>query len=333
MKKINREKLIITLNKLKAGLSSKEILEQSDSFIFYKGNAYSYNDEIWVNSPCDIEEDFAVKSTELLSILAKLQGEEIYVGLKNDQLLIKDGKARLGIVTDKEITLPLEEFEKKKKWYEVPDDLIEGVKLCLPACSRDMSKPALGCIHIKNNYVEACDIYNLARFKMKEEFKKELLIPSDIISELIKNDSYTKYATSEGWVHFKESNKLIFSCRTLKAKYPDLDKLLEQQKEFIGTVKFSKELTGILEKAAIFSDAEDSLVDVSLKGKKAVIRGEGKQGWFEEKTVVQHGVEKEIEMVVNPKSLIQVLRMNREVKVYEGSILAENEQLIYILII
>jgi len=332
MQKINREELLKALSKLGSGLSEKQVLEQSDSFTFSDGRVYTYNDEVWVSIPCQVEGEFSVKSKELLSILGKLKGEQSKVEARDTELYIRDGKAQSGVVLNKEIAIPVKELKKDKKWQDLPDGFADGVVLCSHSCSKDMSKPVLTCIHIKGDYIEACDIYTLTRYTMSGKMR-EIIIPSDIVKELERND-FQEYSITKGWVHFKDEDNLIFSSRTFKAKYPDLTELLEMDEGF--DVELPKELVDLLSKASVFSKSkyeEDNLVDITMSSKRIVVRGEGKSGWFEEKSVIKTKIKEELEFTVNPNSLSQVLKLNRTVNIQDNKIVFESDNVICALVI
>ena len=73
--KIKRAELLSTLTALRPGLASKEIIEQSTSFIFSDGRVVTYNDEVAVQHPVDLDIIGAVQGKELFALLNKLKSQ------------------------------------------------------------------------------------------------------------------------------------------------------------------------------------------------------------------------------------------------------------------
>ena len=75
--KIKKEELLKALAAVKPGLSSKDVIEQSTSFAFMGGHVVTYNDEIAVRYPVDLEIEGAIRANELYSFLSKIKDKEI----------------------------------------------------------------------------------------------------------------------------------------------------------------------------------------------------------------------------------------------------------------
>ena len=75
----NRKDLLKVLQLVRPGLAAKEIIEQSTSFIFTKGQVIAYNDEISVSHPVvkGLDLDGAVQANELFALLNKLTDDTI----------------------------------------------------------------------------------------------------------------------------------------------------------------------------------------------------------------------------------------------------------------
>ena len=54
MTTVNREAFLHQLESVQAGLSSKEMIEQSSCFAFIKGKVVTYNDEISCRQKCEV---------------------------------------------------------------------------------------------------------------------------------------------------------------------------------------------------------------------------------------------------------------------------------------
>ena len=85
--KINKTELQLALEKVKPGLASKEVIEQSTSFAFMGNRVVTYNDEISISHPVKgLEVMGAVKAQALYSFLSKVKRDEIDVEWEENQL-------------------------------------------------------------------------------------------------------------------------------------------------------------------------------------------------------------------------------------------------------
>lgn len=284
--KINKIELQKALEKVKPGLANKEIIEQSTSFAFIGDRVYTYNDEISISHPVkELNITGAIKAQTLYAFIAKLKKDEINIEKEENQIIIKAGKSKAGLILEQEIKLPIRaEIDKIKNWTELPDDFLEALQLCHQCCSDDMSRPVLTCIHIKDNSVEASDSYQIIRYKLKAVFSSEvLLIPASAVRELIKYP-IKKIAKKDNWVHFKTDDETIFSSRTIEDTFPDIAAHLKiKGKEF----SFPPTIHTILEKAQVFSkniiDVGDMpLVTIEINENQLKVSAKNEHGWFEE---------------------------------------------------
>ena len=290
--KINKAELQNALEKVKPGLAGKELIEQSTCFSFIDDRVVTYNDEISISHPIEgLDIKGAVKAQALYAFLNKVKKEEIDIEHEKNQIIIKAGRSKAGLIFEKEILLPLdEEIGKVNIWHDMPEGMKDALKLCYPSCSKDMSNPVLTCIHVYKNIVEASDSYQIIQCKLKGKgVVEDFLIPATAIRELIRYD-ITQLADGDGWVHFKTEDDTIFSARTIEGKYPSTTSHLKME----GTeFAFPKNITRILEKANVFSRSDFSTSDISLvtieiKNKIVKISAKNEYGWFEEKGKVDY---------------------------------------------
>ncbi len=73
--KVNKKELMTTLEGVLPGLSKKEITDQGNCFVFKDGKVITYNDEVAVFHPLDLELEGAVKAEEFFAILKTVQNE------------------------------------------------------------------------------------------------------------------------------------------------------------------------------------------------------------------------------------------------------------------
>lgn len=279
------------MEKVKPGLASKELIEQSTSFAFIGDRVVTYNDEISVSHPVKGLENMrgAVKAKTLYEFLSRVKSEEITIEQEENQIVIKAGRSKAGLIFEQEVRLPIEELGKIGKWQALPDNFLDALMLCYPCCSGDMSRPILTCVHICGDKVVASDSYQIIQYKLKKKVPgKGFLIPANSVKELVR---YTIKEASLGdsWVHFRTEDGTVFSCRIVDGEFPDVEKFLNVKgTEFV----FPEVMKEALGRANVFAKKEietDELPSVSVKVKKGelILSARNEYGWFEERLEIE----------------------------------------------
>jgi len=181
---------------------------------------------------------------------------------------------------DTDILLPIDSVERPKKWKTLPKDFTSAVSIIQQCSGKDETKFSLTCVHLTSKWIEACDGYQAARYKMKMEVEKPTLVRKESIKYITDLDML-EFSETKHWIHFKNSSGLILSCRRWIENYPELSELLKVE----GTpTKFPKGLVGAVEKAEIFSveNVEDNQVTINLKPNRLRITGRGASGYYQE---------------------------------------------------
>ncbi len=290
--KINKAELQEALEKVRPGLAQKELIEQATSFMFMGDRVVTYNDEISISHPVKgLDVKGAVKAQALYSFLNKVKKDEIEIEWEENQVLIKAGRSKAGLVFESEVKLPIdEEIGEIGKWKKLPENFVEALKFCHPCCSRDMSRPVLTCVSVSKEKVEASDSYQIVLHKLSGKVPGDgFLIPATAVRDLVRY-KITEVAQGESWVHFRTEDGTVFSARTISNEFPDTSKHLK-----IDGVEFSfpKNTDEILERADVFSKKEIStgdipVVTVEIKDKRVKFSAENEYGWFEEESRVKY---------------------------------------------
>jgi len=278
--RINREEFLEQLESILPGLSTREIIEQSSCFIFKDGTVMTYNDEIACTQKSCLPIEGAVQAMPLVSILRKLKEDTLEITSDGEELLIKGKRKKAGIRMDTDILLPIDSVEKPKKWKGLPDGFAEAVSIVQQCSGKDETKFSLTCVHLTPKWIEACDGYQAARYRLKMEMEKPTLVRKESIKHIVEL-SMIKFSETKNWIHFRNSTGLVLSCRRWVEDFPKISKLLKVK----GTpTKFPKGLIEAVEKAEIFSaeNAEDNQVVVELRPNKLRITGRGASGYYQE---------------------------------------------------
>lgn len=300
---IGRQDLIDALESLSPGLAAKEVVEQSQSYLFKDDMIYTYNDEITIRVPFEIGFNGAVKAKALRDLLTKMPDEEIDISASGNEIRIKGKRRNAGIPLVENISLPIDDIPMPKKFVKVPA-ISKAVGLALFCASKDMTRPQLTCVHVNGSVAESCDNYRGCRVELESEFPEELLIPFKVANEL-RNFEIKKAGFTKSWVHFK-SGDVVFSFRRVNESYPDVGPLFNKK----GTkLDIPDGIADALGRAGIFSTAEfeqEQKVTVHLEGKKFTLKSRGEEGWFKETLTSKVEVKKPTEFDIHPKYLTEV---------------------------
>lgn len=289
--KINKSELQEALEKVKPGLATKELIEQSTSFAFLGDRVVTYNDEISISYPVSGLKNMqgAIKAKALYEFLARTKSDEIHVSQEENQIIITAGQSKAGLLFEQEIHMPIEEVGEIGKWKKLPKDFLDALKLCYPCCSSDMTRPVLTCLHINGNKVEASDSYQIIQYELKKKTPgKAFLIPATTARELCKYD-VKEIALGDGWAHFRADDGTQFSCRTVEGAFPGVQKFLDDIKGIEFT--FPENTLDALNRAAVFAkkELEKGIPTVTVKADKGemILSSRNEYGWFEEKLKVK----------------------------------------------
>ncbi len=325
--KTNREIFLQQLESVQPGLSAKEIIEQSDSFIFKDGQVQTYNDEISCRCKCDVDIEGAVKAAPLLLILAKLEEEKLEISSNKKELLIKGKRKSVGIRMEKEILLPVESVETPKKWKELPENFTEAIRIVQQCASLDESKFNMTCIHLHPEWVEACDNLQVTRYPIEIGIKKSILIRSSSLKSII-TLGITKFSEGKNWIHFKNEMGLVISCRQYLEDFPDMSPILDVQGEPITLPKGLKEAA---EKAEIFSaeNTENNQITILIKSGKIILKGIGNSGWYKEKRKTTYSGTP-FSFTISPKLLGEITSRHNECEIAPQRLKVDGGKFVYV---
>lgn len=329
--RVNRERFLQTLESINPGLSPRDIVEQSSCIIFKDGYVCSFNDEVACRAPSGMDKKFqgAVVAEPLLNLLRKLPEDEIEVDQTQEELTVKGKRRSSGIRLQYEITLPVDSVEKPKEeqWHELHKDFSEAVGVVQACAGKDESQFSMTCIHVHPKWVEACDNFQLCRWRLKTGIEAPTLIRQQALKS-ITSLGMAEFAETENWIHFRNANKLVLSCRRYTEEFPDLGGILN-----VTGVKTAlpKGLIEAADRATIFSteNAESNLVHISLRGDHLTIKGQGVSGWYKESKTVKYSGEP-LEFMIAPALLIEMVKQHPECEVAPDRLKVDGGRFVYV---
>lgn len=311
MMEIKREELRKALEIIKPGLARKEVIEQTTSFVFMNGRVVTYNDEISISHPVpNLDVSGVVKPDELYKLLSKLKQEEITLEVTENEIILKAGKAKAGFTLVRDIKLPLGETGldalAESRWPTLPENFVEGVQFAMQSCGHDMSRPKLTGVHITPTFAEGSDMYRLSVHKFKTRLGiDEVLIPASSMKVVCARKP-THVFLDTAWIHFRNEEDTIISCRIFQDKYADTSKI----REVDGLeIQFPKSIREMLDRVSIFSKREhfvDEAITIALSEKRITISGQSDSAWFEETANVRYSGEV-LEFRITPDLLFTII--------------------------
>lgn len=334
--KVNREQLLLILNSVSPGLStkgiveqSKGIVEQSNCFVFKDGNVHTFNDETACVRPSTLDKSItgAVAAEKLIEQLQKWPDDEVELSVTDKAMVITAKRKETGLILEADISLPIDQVDVPPKWKKIPDDFAEAAGVVGRCASREEGQ-VLVYVHISPEWIEGCDNFQLCRWPLKTGVKKSILVKHEAIRHVV-GMAATEYAETDGWLHFKAANGLVLSLRRYLEDYPDLSGALDVEGH---PVTLPKGLTEACDKAAVFAseNSDAHSVAVELKNGRVIIRGDGTSGWFKEtKKLTYDGPP--LSFRANPDILADLVKKHTDCIVADGKLLVNAGNYKYVL--
>ena len=309
--RVNREVFLHRLESVHPGLDKKETVQQSDCFIFQKGEVMTFNDEIACRGPSDLDASFtgAVPAEKLLEVLRKRKEEELEVDMGEGLLLLKSKGRTSRLRMTEDIVLDIHTIEHADHWQPLHEHFGEAIGLVQHCASTAKDQFAASCVHLTPTHVEACSISQLCRWEQRTGLSQEALVRRSAIKHIV-TLGMTEVAEGEAWIHFRNAVGLLLSCRRYLEDYPDLDNMLEVQGRATPLPRGIAE-AAVLAKIFSSEDKDNDYLDVSLKPGKLRLRGYGITGEHEEVKKINYRGER-LDFRIAPDVLIGIIKRYSE---------------------
>lgn len=330
---VNREKFLHVLECCAPGVSAREIIQQSSNYVFNEGWVYTFNEEVAVTckSPLGDSLTGAVPAEPLRAILQKLGEKEVEVEQGKNELLIKGrGGRRSAIVMESKITLPLEHLEKPGKWRDLPEKFIDAVELVQDCTSSDDAKWMLACLHIHPKWIESFDEIQFARYRLKTGFEVPILIKQTALQHIIPL-GMTQVSETDTFIHFRNPQKLVLSCRRHVVQYPPMDAIVKGSAEG-EPVHLPKGIIDASDRCEVFSASNSKYgnkLKVDLKPGKCWIHGDGQFGNHTEPSKLKYSGP-ELSFMVRPHMLKQLVTRYNDCIISPKALRAGDKIFIYV---
>jgi hypothetical protein len=314
--KITTAQLKEALSIVKPALANKEILEQTTSFAFLNGRVITYNDEISISHPFECDFEGAVKAEELYGLLTKITKDDVSLSVEETELIVSSGRMKAGLKMHTQINLPLRAIPKKMEPIPDPEKFYNLVELAMRTCSSDMSTPKLTCVSIKKTgEITGADNYRLVQCKGKPLPTDDFLLPAVSAVEVLKL-SPTHMFLEKGWVHFKNKEETVISCRHLEDNYVG-DAMIRGVLNInsVMSIHFPDKMEEMLSRVAVLAKREsilDESINVVLKDNKISLEASSKEtgSWVREKTGIDFTGDSQF--FISPTLFSDILKITNE---------------------
>lgn len=319
--KINREEFLRRLESVQAGLSKREILEQSDCFIFQGKRVITYNDEVSCRGPSGLDDSFqgAAKANKLLEVLREYPDEEVEVSQTESTFRVSAKRRRSEVRMEANVCLPVEQVERPAKgsWKKLPDDFGDAVALVQPCASLGGARPIFCFVNIAPDWLEACDNLQMCRWTTKTGIESSFLVRQDSIKHVTAL-GMTELAQTDAWAHFRSGNGVILSCRRYMDEY-DSDSIGKILKTTGTPAQLPKGLADAAKRCQIFSleDPKFNRVRVDISPAEVVITGEGSSGRHMERSKIAYKG-KPLSFRISPVLLMEIVKEHTDIQICPG---------------
>lgn len=325
--KVEREKLLKTLDVAVVGTTPREILEQSNCFVFTEDSLVTFNGEIFTKAKNPVPEVVgAVPAEDFRALLAKFPDDVVDVRVKRGEVRVRGKKKEAGLTVLEGVRLPYGGVPGPGEWVEPPPELLPTLLQASRVCGKDDSQPRTMDVHVTSGLVEACDNYRLFRSTMETGVPRELLLPAASISA-VGTLAFSRLSTHGGWLHLQRKGGHRVSLRCSSGDYPNVSTLLE-----LGDarkVRLPGNLSDILSRASVMQDSTDALVSIKITRGELVLRSRKDTGWYQESREIKYDGEP-FSFDVNPEFLEEVLAKTRTVKVSKSRMKIEAGEVVFV---
>lgn len=329
-KKYNCKELISILQKVRPALSSKNIVEEFSNFIFTGKNLITNNDKICISYPLKTEFKCAVPANEFYDILSSVKEDEISIQQEENKLCFKADNTNAELVIQ-ELSDTVNEFIEaiglndfdEDKFKPFSKDFIEAITACMFTASKELDDKILSSISINNKEVLSSDNYRISLFELDKSFKDSFLIAALSVQELIKLEP-TGYFRNDSWIYFLAKDGIVFCSRILNDEFPEVKHEFEFESD---TIVLPDDFVDMVKNASILAEGEfdiDKKIEVKVKDKKILCKGQNELGWIESKTDINN-VDDDFTFTINPNFLVQILSKTKNMKLGENRVMFEYE--------
>lgn len=326
---VQRTVLLTALEQIQAGLTTRDIIEQSACFVFKDGRIWTFNDEVSCSVPSPLKIEGAITAASMIGILRKLPEDDLTCEVQKGALIINGKKKQIELKMEKKIRLPIDQLETPEEWVKLDDNFSEAIFLAHQCCGRDEKEFQNTCIAITPKYIEAFDNMQAIRYKLKTKIEEPSLVRGSCVRH-ITSLNMTKMGVSEAWIHFKNGSGLRYSVRReVQDREIDLSPIFKVEG---SRLVLPKGLSEASDRGSEFSkeNVDDNEITVQLKKGKIRVIGAGLSGKIKEWKTLKGYKGEDFSFKILPALLSELVKKYNECEVAEEQLRVSGENFTYI---
>jgi hypothetical protein len=325
---IDRAEALTAFGVVKSGLAKREIMQQSTCFVFQNGRLFTFNDEVFCSTVSPLG-DFtgAVKAEPLINLFTRLVEDSLNIEFTDDRMVVKGIRKEACIRIETDIKLYAGDAGTASDWKPLPESFSDAVNVTRECAGTNKQEPMLTYIHMASSFIEATDRSQVVRYNINLPID-DCLIRADSIEGAIPLDM-CEVAKDFSWVHFRNAEGVIYSCRRFIGDYPDLGMFVEVVKG--KDIQLPKDLSDVVAKAEIFSTegSRGNYVTVELSRGRVVFAGYGVSGWYKELRQIDYDGD-DIKFLIAPKLLVAISKKSTMCSIMPGRLHVKSGPFAYV---
>lgn len=325
--RINRAEFLKTLRCVEPGLSTRDFIQQSSSFVFDSGWCATYNAELCCRIKSGLPDDItgAVRAKPLLAALDNITDDDVAVAVSGEEFRLTANRKRVGVRMEAEILLPTDQVDLPSAWTDLHEDFGKAVEHAAAAAGTNTEEFKTVCVHVHPDWLEASDRNQVARYMLPTGVDRSCLVRAVSLAH-VPRYGFTRMGVTDNWLHFR--NKfMVFSVIRHLEDFPDLTPFVESRGTPTILPRGGVEGSKI---GAIFSegDAVTNKVAVSLTPGRMLVRGEGAYGWGEADLETTYKGPP-LNFRISPTLLERIITQHTECEVSPGRLIVRDRDWVY----
>lgn len=314
------------LSLLKPGVSERNIIKEMSHYLFTKDQISSFNGKIFLSHPFESGFRCSIDADKLFDFVSSVQSSNVLdISIEDNQFRIKTKKAKAGFSVVQENKLfdivdSLSKEYENLEWKVLPNDFVQGLRLCMFSTLRDATRGVLSGVHVNNKDIISCDDFRVSNYKMESDINIKITIPLSSIQELV-DLNMEKFSESDSWLHFSTKDNIRFSTQQIVGEYPDVLTHLTIDEKLQESIHLPTSTHKIIENLVSLSEGEgvlEKILWISLSENNITFKAERKGlSWVERNEDMDyHG--KDINFSINPVFLLQILEKSDIINLYNS---------------
>lgn len=326
---VNRKEFLALLNRASIGLTPRDVLEQSGSFVFDDGLLVTYNEDVCFRGKTPLRGKFAIPADDFVRLLSKFDDEELEIDLKGDQIRIKGGGKVAGLSCFQEITLPFQDVPRGGDWHPLKKGVFQVLQQAARTCGRDYTRPQTTTVNVGPKIIQGFDNHRLLRAVMKTGFTAEVCVPAAALMGMAQM-TIVSVDVGKGWAHFLAENGEEISVHCIYEKYIEgLEKIPEL--DHPKKIRLPSNMAESVVRAGIMTeDGYDSRLHVEISEGRLILKAQKGSGWYRESRRVSYDGPA-LAFDVHPEVFADIVALAREALVTADRMKIEQDSVCYVI--